>query len=358
MARKASTTPRAYVLFITCLFIGCEFESFADIEANDEAGDAQTRSCEAATNLDGVCTDEWVGVRQGLSGSTRISISTQLAAIRDVQLGDQVRIERNGGDDHALFTVAEVRANNDPADPWMIGMSEKARLRLGAGACEPGFCAHLITNIAPFPPEFDEASVLGIDRVLVLAPHGGDIEQHTDDQADLLASELAAYEPTVWVCEGYVDGGGAYSTWHIPSTEISTNSFPLLAEVDQQSYEWVVSFHGFSGKPSSDCIPSMPVGADPMKTVIVGGRAAHGLRVEIAAAIEATLDAQPGNVGYRAVAPLAGPCSGQEPNNIVNRFTSGGGIQIESGPEARNHGNAQVVASVLADVLAQQLGAP
>ena len=62
-------------------------------------------------------------------------------------------------------------------------------------------------------------------ELVVLAPHGGDIEPHTDDQAELVA---AATGCSSWRCKGWRPGGGAHERWHITSTDIDPGSFPLL----------------------------------------------------------------------------------------------------------------------------------
>jgi hypothetical protein len=46
-------------------------------------------------------------------------------------------------------------------------------------------------------------------RLIVIAPHGGDIERHTDQQAERVASRLKAKAASSWRCKGFKEGGGA-----------------------------------------------------------------------------------------------------------------------------------------------------
>lgn len=39
--------------------------------------------------------------------------------------------------------------------------------------------------------------------LIVIAPHGGDIETHTDEQAERVASQLAPKAVTCWRCKGW-----------------------------------------------------------------------------------------------------------------------------------------------------------
>jgi hypothetical protein len=64
--------------------------------------------------------------------------------------------------------------------------------------------------------------------LIVIAPHGGDIERHTDEQADQVASRLVAKAGSSWRCKGWKGGAGALVRWHITSTDVSAPSFPRL----------------------------------------------------------------------------------------------------------------------------------
>ncbi len=208
---------------------------------------------------------------------THVGISRQLATIRGIELGDQVRIERSGGEQYALFTVDEIRDLDAALDPSVIEMGETGRLRLGLAPDTPETCAHLVTKIAPMPPEFVEETILASQQLVVLAPHGGQIEPGTDTQAQVLVEALAEHDPSLWVCSGEHEGGGSFRIWHIPSTEISVDSFPLLADVATHDYDWAVSFHGMSAE--GECVAAeqsqLPALDDPdaLALILVGGLA-------------------------------------------------------------------------------------
>ena len=67
--------------------------------------------------------------------------------------------------------------------------------------------------------------------LIVIAPHGGDIERHTDEQAERVGKRLSSKCVSVWVCKGFKNDGGAFDRWHITSTDISEDSFPKLKTV-------------------------------------------------------------------------------------------------------------------------------
>jgi len=52
--------------------------------------------------------------------------------------------------------------------------------------------------------------------LIAIAPHGGDIERHTDEQAELLASALTA---SCWRCKGW-HRHGAKTHWHITAAVV------------------------------------------------------------------------------------------------------------------------------------------
>jgi Poly-gamma-glutamate hydrolase len=110
-------------------------------------------------------------------------------------------------------------------------------------------------------------------ELIVIAPHGGDIERHTDEQAEQVASRLAAKAVSCWRCKGWKDGGGALVRWHITWTDLSAASFPRLDLVISGGFAHAVAFHGFQD-PQVDT------------DVLVGGCAPEELKQEIAAEID------------------------------------------------------------------------
>ena len=141
--------------------------------------------------------------------------------------------------------------------------------------------------------------------LFVVAPHGGEIEARTDDQAEHVRDVLADLGVSCWRCKGWKPSGGAAARWHITSTDISTESFPLLATVADRGFRHAVSFHGFTeaGRPDILIGGAAP---DPLKrvmqAVIAFAVAGTGLSVEIAGSGD--------------------PLGGADGANIVNRLTA------------------------------------
>jgi phage replication-related protein YjqB (UPF0714/DUF867 family) len=90
-------------------------------------------------------------------------------------------------------------------------------------------------------------------ELVVIAPHGGDIEEHTDEQAAHVAKQLPSNCVPVWMCKGFKKGGGAFARWHITSTDISEESFPKLKTIYGRHFKYAIAFHGF-GDGKSICI--------------------------------------------------------------------------------------------------------
>jgi len=157
--------------------------------------------------------------------------------------------------------------------------------------------------------------------LLVIAPHGGEIEPRTDDQAEHVRNLLADVGVSCWRCKGWKPDGGAAARWHITSTDISTASFPRLATIAARGFRHAVSFHGFTEEGRPDILIG---GAAPdplkrvMRAVIAFALAETGLSVEIAT--------------------IGDPLDGSDEANIVNRLTTDqhNGIQIEQQPQARS----------------------
>ena len=146
----------------------------------------------------------------------------------------QVRVKRNA-ELYALYTVSEVP--NEDADN-VVRMGPEGRRRLDS---EEGFDAEFDSQVvhptmsdheAECNDEFverlcDDGQQTGL---IAIAPHGGDIEVRTDDQAQRVAGCLADTAVSFWLCKGY-HRRGANETWHITSVDIDPGSFPLLNSV-------------------------------------------------------------------------------------------------------------------------------
>jgi phage replication-related protein YjqB (UPF0714/DUF867 family) len=255
-------------------------------------------------------------------------------------LGHQVRIQRSSSE-YGLYTVSEVRQES-PDNIVRMGLA--GRKRLGT---DGAFTATLDSQV-PHPTFTDaeaEANSEFVERLgdngrhtglIVIAPHGGDIEQHTDLQAERVASRLATKGVSSWRCKGWKRGGGAFARWHITSTDINEASFPGLGSVISRGFTYAVAFHGF-GDPD----------------IVIGGTTLDSLKQEIKAAIEGAI------AGAGITVRIARPdedSNGDNPRNIVNRLTVGGanGIQIEQSLLARSsHG--QAIADAVANVYSSKI---
>jgi phage replication-related protein YjqB (UPF0714/DUF867 family) len=174
--------------------------------------------------------------------------------------------------------------------------------------------------------------------LIVIAPHGGDIERRTDQQAERVASRLKTKGVSSWRCKGFKEGGGASDRWHITSTDIHEASFPRLNSVIPRGFTYAVAFHGFDEPPTD---------------VLIGGGAPESLKQEIKTTINGALAGS--GMRVRIASPDEG-YGGDSPQNIVNRLTAGGGngIQIEQSLRARTNHWAKI-ADAVAEVYDRRL---
>lgn len=162
--------------------------------------------------------------------------------------------------------------------------------------------------------------------VVALAPHGGDVEPPTDEQALALRDRLDA-GAGAWLCRGTVAEGNPFERWHVTSTELSRASFEFLGDVLDRGYRRAVAFHGL---------------APGKERVVVGGRAERGLRERLREELAARVPAP-------VVVSETGPYAGVDPDNVVNRAARLGGLQVEQPAEVRHeHADAVVDAVVTA----------
>jgi phage replication-related protein YjqB (UPF0714/DUF867 family) len=252
-------------------------------------------------------------------------------------LGHQVRIKRKNDDkEYGLYTVSEVRQENPDN---VVRMGQGGLGRLGNGE----FAATLDSQVPHPDLSVSQAEDQGefVERLddngwhnglIAIAPHGGKIEPHTDEQAEHVWSRLEGKGVSAWRCKGW-HPRGAFEHWHITSTDIHEASFPLLNSVISRGFRYAVAFHGFN---------------DPNKPdILVGGLAPDALKEEVKQAIQRA-------VGSEITVEITTPddkFGGDDKRNIVNRLTAGGanGVQIEQKEEPREkHGPA--IAEAVADV--------
>jgi phage replication-related protein YjqB (UPF0714/DUF867 family) len=254
-----------------------------------------------------------------IDDSTHCSVDPEKAASVNLYEGMQVRIIRNPSQ-YALYTVSETRQENPDN---IVRMGKSGRQRVGTTKEFNGTLDTEVPNPTLTDAEAEEESEF-VERLdddgshsglVALAPHGGMIENYTDEQAERVAAALAAKDVSSWRCKGWKSGGGAYTRWHITSTEIDRRSFPLLDQIADRGFQYAVAFHGF-GDPE----------------ILIGGGGPMTLKEQIRDAIAPVV----GGTTVRIAEP-DDPFNGDDPANLVNWLTSGGsgGIQIEQSYAAR-----------------------
>jgi Poly-gamma-glutamate hydrolase len=190
-------------------------------------------------------------------------------------IGQQVRIRRR--DDPrfaALFTAKQ--ANPDVrgrANVIRAGLT--GRQRLGSAKEMPAIVQAQVVDPGPQPDGVSFFEVAHDDGkqayFIAIAPHGGDIEEHTDEQAADAVRELttAGFQASLWFCKGDGDQAkGAFDRWHITSTDIHPACFPLLQRLMSRTFCYGVAFHGFQRKEDES-------------DVYIGGAASQSLKIVI-----------------------------------------------------------------------------
>ena len=258
--------------------------------------------------------------------------------------GQQVRIERYSPDGvtlegFALYTVVDL--HNEEPDIVFLGFREpesekhdlRDRLGLSGTNAFRGKINSQVTDPADDGEFVEQLTDNGRHRGLIaIAPHGGDIERHTDEQAERVGKRLAPKCISVWLCRGVKQGGGAFDRWHITSTDISEESFPKLKTVIGRHFDYAVAFHGWSED-----------------SICIGGSAPPALKLEIKAAVEKAISGSGIVVATSDEGTCPGVFNGDDPANIVNRLGAIG-IQLEQSKEARERFGVQI-ADAVADVL-------
>ena len=163
-------------------------------------------------------------------------------------------------------------------------------------------------------------------HLIAIAPHGGGIEKHTDEQAERVAERLGPQLAITWRAKGWGPDDGAFERWHITSTDLNPACFPLLNSVMSRRFAHAVAFHGFNDEPG----------------VLIGGTAPADIKEGLRQAIQDVLPA-----GLHARVALANErYGGDDPNNIVNRLSPCGGIQIEQGSTPRDQHGVDIANAV------------
>lgn len=218
------------------------------------------------------------------------------------------------------------------------------------------------------------------DQVVVLAPHGGNIETGTSLQVTRFAAELETINSTpvnVWNIEGKWGNNQTFERWHITSTSLDTASYPGLADLLPAggTFDFAVSFHGFGGTSSSNCVTGTYASTSrTFYQIILGGGAERNLKCaialaigdemvaasrtdDIAIAIRDDVEGDLSVVDYCGRSVSQSGLSGTHVDNIVNRLAAVGGIQLEQSKTVRDDATlrnlvADGVAEGLADFMA------
>ena len=258
-------------------------------------------------------------------------------------VGQQVRITRT--DDArfvAVYTVTEPNPD-DPRRADVVRTSQAGRERLGTDTEFEATIAAQVLDTPPLPGEppgvrFFELGEDGADETyfVAIAPHGGLIEQHTDEQAATTAARVRAsgFTASLWSCKGFGDAiQGASDRWHITSTDLHPASFPLLESLMSRRFSYGVAFHGFAQQEGE---------AD----IYIGGAASWRLKRAVERALNRSRLSLSVKISTAADKPKF---QGFSAENVINRLATSG-IHLEQSARARVHHEA--VARAVATVFA------
>jgi hypothetical protein len=151
---------------------------------------------------------------------------------------EQVRIERPTatGTVRALYTVIDVHdkepdvvfVDKNPDDLWN-------RLEVSSADHFPGKVNAQVTAVGLTDAEAEASSEFienladnGYNHgLIVIAPHGGNIEKYTDEQAEHVGQKLSSEYVSEWICKGFKKGG-------VPLT-VGTSLLQILAKNHSRS---------------------------------------------------------------------------------------------------------------------------
>lgn len=184
------------------------------------------------------------------------------------------------------------------------------------------------------------------ENYVFLAPHGGEIEPGTDEQA-IAARGALSQSSYAWYSLGWRKGKGAHDHWHIASTDISRYSFPELDKIGPKQnnlfngFTWAVAFHGMKTGP--DTKPY---------TIYVGGTPdTECARTHVRDALANLLAGEPvDEVEVELTENVTTPLKGKSARNIVNWMSLNGqrGIQLEQTSDVRDDYGTAVATTVAA----------
>jgi phage replication-related protein YjqB (UPF0714/DUF867 family) len=186
-------------------------------------------------------------------------------------------------------------------------------------------------------------------KLVVIAPHGGNIEPGTDLEAEYVANHFSSDVASLWLCKGFSSKSNGQSNkdalerWHITSTKISEKSFPKLNTIigDNPRFDYSIAFHGWT--QNSICVGGNPDNPD------------HELKCDIKHEIKKALQEANSDIQvYMSPCP-EGDFNGDRPENIVNRLGTNS-IQIEQCRKARDDFH-DVIAQAVVNVIGTRINA-
>jgi phage replication-related protein YjqB (UPF0714/DUF867 family) len=258
-------------------------------------------------------------------------------------LGQQVRISRRDAPEFVTVYTAKVPNPvvdlSDPGRRNAVRTGLTGRERLGT---DDVFEATVQARVLDDPPGPDDAPAARFyevakdpgqqDQLVVIAPHGGEIEIHTDDQAaEAFGAARALDMPaSLWLCKGYGDSAkGAFDRWHITSIDLQPACFPLLQALMSRRFCYGVAFHGFERQ-------------EDQADVYIGGAALPSLKL----AVEGALNRLALPVTVKISTEYDDPkFQGFSPENIINRLATGG-IHLEQSIQARRRFHLQIARAI------------
>lgn len=275
----------------------------------------------------------------------RCTIDPELRSGQGFSIGQQVRIwPKNQSSKYGLVTLHCDYQDGTDNDDIRMRLSGRQRFdetdSFDAYLDEPGIKTDKDKAWLEANDEYGEIlteTCTTHSDIVCCAPHGGIIENYTDEQAEWMHARLANHhskDSSCWVACGWQDAIGAFDAWHITSTDIDRASFAKLDQIGDRDFTYAVSFHGFSEDG-----------------IAVGGAAPTALKTEVANAIAAVV-----GEAYDVDVVSSGPYAGTSPDNFVNWLTSNNenGVQIEQPMGARST-YGQAIAEAVADVFASKI---
>ncbi len=221
----------------------------------------------------------------------------------------QVRVVRQsaalGSHADVVCTVAEV----------LTGSGHRIRLRPAAGkrVAQAGEKVRVTAAVTYVDLQGSHHLWQGA-RVVVLAPHGGQIEEPTDLQTAAVVGDTR-FAASDWTCVG--QGGNEDERLHITGGDLSEHSFPGLAALLAVPHDYALSFHGYTSVSEG-------------WSVIVCGRAEQTVKDAFAGRIRSALApyAVPADAVHVATS-IGGKYAGMAASNVVIRLGSSG-VQTSS----------------------------